>query len=114
MTQGASGFKKYLKFGNRAVIAEGFRYGDVVERHIVDGDIVLFNRQPSLHKVCGVDAYGSCTQLTATSIALNHVSQGESTWVFARVDLSAHHHAGQSTAMEIIPSERVCLWTIQR
>ena len=26
-------------------------YGDVVERHIIDGDIVLFNRQPSLHKV---------------------------------------------------------------
>lgn len=27
------------------------RYGDVVERHIVDGDVVLFNRQPSLHKL---------------------------------------------------------------
>jgi DNA-directed RNA polymerase beta' subunit len=27
------------------------RYGDIVERHIVDGDWVLFNRQPSLHKV---------------------------------------------------------------
>jgi len=26
-------------------------YGDVVERHIVDGDPVLFNRQPSLHKM---------------------------------------------------------------
>jgi DNA-directed RNA polymerase II subunit RPB1 len=25
--------------------------GDVVERHMVDGDIVLFNRQPSLHKM---------------------------------------------------------------
>jgi DNA-directed RNA polymerase beta' subunit len=24
--------------------------GDVVHRHIIDGDIVLFNRQPSLHK----------------------------------------------------------------
>jgi len=27
------------------------RYGDVVERHIVDGDIVLLNRQPTLHKL---------------------------------------------------------------
>lgn len=27
------------------------RYGDIVERHIVNGDIVLFNRQPSLHKL---------------------------------------------------------------
>ena len=26
------------------------REGDVVHRHLVDGDIVLFNRQPSLHK----------------------------------------------------------------
>jgi DNA-directed RNA polymerase II subunit RPB1 len=26
-------------------------YGDVVERHIIDGDYVLFNRQPSLHKM---------------------------------------------------------------
>ncbi|KAF2841958.1 beta and beta-prime subunits of DNA dependent RNA-polymerase [Patellaria atrata CBS 101060] len=25
--------------------------GDVVERHLIDGDIVLFNRQPSLHKL---------------------------------------------------------------
>ena len=27
------------------------KYGDVVERHLVSGDYVLFNRQPSLHKV---------------------------------------------------------------
>jgi DNA-directed RNA polymerase beta' subunit len=26
-------------------------YGDVVNRHLVNGDIVLFNRQPSLHKM---------------------------------------------------------------
>lgn len=25
-------------------------YGDVVDRHLIDGDFVLFNRQPSLHK----------------------------------------------------------------
>lgn len=25
-------------------------YGDIVERHLVDGDIVLLNRQPTLHK----------------------------------------------------------------
>ena len=25
-------------------------YGDIVERHLLDGDIVLFNRQPTLHK----------------------------------------------------------------
>lgn len=26
------------------------QYGDVVERHLVNGDLTLFNRQPSLHK----------------------------------------------------------------
>ncbi len=25
--------------------------GDVVERHLVDDDIIIFNRQPSLHKL---------------------------------------------------------------
>ena len=43
--------KKYLRVGNRNVVADGLAIGDVVERHIIDGDIVLFNRQPSLHKV---------------------------------------------------------------
>ena len=27
------------------------QYGDTVERHLMDGDVVLFNRQPSLHKL---------------------------------------------------------------
>jgi len=27
------------------------RFGDIVERHIVDGDFVLLNRQPTLHKL---------------------------------------------------------------
>ena len=26
-------------------------YGDIINRHLVDGDVVLFNRQPSLHKM---------------------------------------------------------------
>ncbi|KAG5643579.1 hypothetical protein DXG03_000632 [Asterophora parasitica] len=43
--------KKFLKFGNRNAIADGLAIGDVVERHIIDGDVVLFNRQPSLHKL---------------------------------------------------------------
>ncbi|KAG6885787.1 hypothetical protein C0993_009892 [Termitomyces sp. T159_Od127] len=43
--------KKFLKFGNRNAIAEGLAVGDVVERHVIDGDVVLFNRQPSLHKL---------------------------------------------------------------
>ncbi|KAF6762523.1 DNA-directed RNA polymerase III largest subunit [Ephemerocybe angulata] len=42
--------KKFLRFGNRAAIADNLAVGDIVERHVIDGDIVLFNRQPSLHK----------------------------------------------------------------
>ncbi|KAF5389823.1 hypothetical protein D9757_003589 [Collybiopsis confluens] len=43
--------KKFLKFGNRKAIADGLAIGDLVERHIIDGDVALFNRQPSLHKL---------------------------------------------------------------
>jgi len=32
-------------------VAELLEIGDIVERHLEDGDIVLFNRQPSLHKL---------------------------------------------------------------
>ncbi|KAJ5594031.1 DNA-directed RNA polymerase III subunit RPC1 [Penicillium hispanicum] len=46
-----SDFKTMLKYGNLKHIANGLQEGDVVERHIEDGDIVLFNRQPSLHKL---------------------------------------------------------------
>ncbi|KAK7754702.1 DNA-directed RNA polymerase III subunit C1 (rpo31) [Diatrype stigma] len=40
-----------LKFGDRELVSKDLRFGDVVERHLEDGDIVLFNRQPSLHKL---------------------------------------------------------------
>ena len=35
----------------REKIAISLRIGDIVERHMEDGDVVLFNRQPSLHKL---------------------------------------------------------------
>ena len=37
-----------LKFVNPETI--DIKEGDVVHRHLIDGDVVLFNRQPSLHK----------------------------------------------------------------
>ncbi|XP_071130930.1 DNA-directed RNA polymerase III subunit RPC1-like [Mytilus edulis] len=43
--------KKFLRYGNRERIAKDLKYGDIVERHLIDGDVVLFNRQPSLHKL---------------------------------------------------------------
>lgn len=48
------GLKFNLIYGGdegRAERASELQYGDVVERHLEDGDIVLFNRQPSLHKL---------------------------------------------------------------
>ncbi|MEM1907922.1 MAG: DNA-directed RNA polymerase subunit A' [Thermofilaceae archaeon] len=36
---------------DRAALAEALKPGYVVERHLQDGDIVLFNRQPSLHRM---------------------------------------------------------------
>ncbi|KAH7354052.1 DNA-directed RNA polymerase III subunit RPC1 [Plectosphaerella cucumerina] len=44
-------YKINLKFGDRKQVAKYLRVGDVVERHLEDNDIVLFNRQPSLHKL---------------------------------------------------------------
>jgi DNA-directed RNA polymerase III subunit RPC1 len=37
--------------GARKKLADALRYGDIVHRHLEDGDIVLFNRQPSLHRM---------------------------------------------------------------
>ena len=48
---GDGSFVKSLAFGDREKIAKTLREGDIVERHMEDGDVVLFNRQPSLHKV---------------------------------------------------------------
>jgi DNA-directed RNA polymerase III subunit RPC1 len=45
------GSKRFLRFGNREEVARALFPGCVVERHLSDGDIVLFNRQPSLHRL---------------------------------------------------------------
>lgn len=46
---------KYSKIrvldSNKDVVAENLKYGDIVMRHLSDGDVVLFNRQPSLHRM---------------------------------------------------------------
>ena len=36
---------------DRTTIAENLEVGFLVERHLADGDIVMFNRQPSLHQM---------------------------------------------------------------
>ncbi len=46
-----SGAKTFLKYGSRYSLASKLKVGDIVERHLRDGDVVLFNRQPSLHRM---------------------------------------------------------------
>ena len=57
ISSGGSGEKRFLKYGNRASVAENMKVGDIVERHLQDDDIVLFNRQPSLHKLSIMSHY---------------------------------------------------------
>ncbi|KAH7421936.1 hypothetical protein KP509_13G082300 [Ceratopteris richardii] len=47
-----TGNKIFIKYArDRRRLAAELKFGDIVERHLEDGDIVLFNRQPSLHKM---------------------------------------------------------------
>ena len=47
-----NGMVKSLAFaGDLNKVALTLKIGDVVERHMKDGDFVLFNRQPSLHRL---------------------------------------------------------------
>ncbi|KAI5961248.1 RPO31 [Candida pseudojiufengensis] len=49
--------KRNLRFGDRVKLSRSLQIGDVVERHIEDGDVVLFNRQPSLHRLSILSHY---------------------------------------------------------
>ncbi|XP_071737899.1 DNA-directed RNA polymerase III subunit 1-like [Rutidosis leptorrhynchoides] len=40
-----------LSINARKRLADELKYGDIVDRHLIDGDVVLFNRQPSLHRM---------------------------------------------------------------
>ncbi|KAL7303100.1 hypothetical protein TKK_0004313 [Trichogramma kaykai] len=51
VVDGRTRVRKFLKYGDRRRAALELRYGDTVERHLCDDDVVLFNRQPSLHKL---------------------------------------------------------------
>ncbi|KAK4176721.1 hypothetical protein QBC36DRAFT_4640 [Triangularia setosa] len=48
---------KHMKEHIREKTADKLEFGDVVERHLEDNDIVLFNRQPSLHKLSIMSHY---------------------------------------------------------
>ena len=46
-----SGNRRKINEDTKEFILENLKPGDVVERHLKDGDMVLFNRQPSLHRM---------------------------------------------------------------
>lgn len=45
-----SGYRT-IRLSNLSTDSVELHYGDIVDRHLQDGDYVLFNRQPSLHKM---------------------------------------------------------------
>ncbi len=47
----SAGFRKRILDETKEEIAKSLVVGDVVERHLRDGDLVIFNRQPSLHRI---------------------------------------------------------------
>ncbi|CAL9096720.1 unnamed protein product [Musa textilis] len=47
----ADGTKQHLRYVDKKTAASELKYGYIVERHLEDGDVVLFNRQPSLHRM---------------------------------------------------------------
>ena len=48
---GKDGIIINIKYCNLGDIADNLEIGDIVHRHVMDDDYVLFNRQPSLHKM---------------------------------------------------------------
>lgn len=46
-----NGKRIFLRYSNRVDVARNLTNGTIVERHLMEGDKVLFNRQPSLHKL---------------------------------------------------------------
>ena len=53
---GAKSIKTFKDGGQYSILetnkhSKQLEYGDTVNRHLINGDIVLFNRQPSLHKM---------------------------------------------------------------
>ena len=41
----------HLSYNYREKACNELKIGDIVERHLIDDDVILFNRQPSLHRV---------------------------------------------------------------
>ena len=43
--------KKFINFADRKEMAKHLKPSDLVESNMIDGDIVMFNRTPSLYRI---------------------------------------------------------------
>lgn len=55
--RGRDGRMVSLRFADKKQVTGALQMGDTVYRHLMEGDPVLFNRQPSLHKVSMMQHY---------------------------------------------------------
>jgi DNA-directed RNA polymerase II subunit RPB1 len=51
LTRLVGGAKISLKYTDRRAVVQQLMDGDIVHRHMMDGDSILFNRQPTLHRM---------------------------------------------------------------
>lgn len=74
-------------------------YGDIVFRHLIDGDIIFFNRQPSLHKMSMMTHYAKI--VTGKSFRLNPNVTSPYGADFDGDEMNAHVPQSITTSYEI-------------
>ena len=104
----ADGVRKKITDDNKKDIAEEVDVGYVVERHLIDNDITVLNRQPSLHRMsmmahrARIMPYRTLRINLAVTIPYNadfdgdemnlHIPQTEEAQTEAEMLMSVHHH----------------------
>ena len=117
--QSPDGRKMFLKYvPDRQALAASLRPGYMVERHLIDGDIVLFNRQPSLHKLSIMAHFVSTRSRCAmvgrgrTACAARVADRGDALCVGQT--RAPRDRTGESTAVPDVPAQRVRVHAVQR
>lgn len=85
-------FFRSLKYGDRRIAARDLKCGYIVERHLEDGDVVLFNRQPSLHRMSIMSHRVQCLLILLYLLYLNNCLTIE--------DFLSYLSTGKDNAME--------------
>lgn len=113
----ASGAKVFLRYGDRSMVAAKLRYGDVVERHLEDGDVCLFNRQPSLHKLSIMAHRARVLQWRTfrfnevRALALMQMKAGQRTSLVCGAEAPVAH---RSLCLVACCCDEVCVHALQR